>query len=69
MSAASRIRDLFRMKWVRPFTEHEAGQVLSRRAAEAKARAALTLREKQDATNRQLRDELAAGLVCGRPAR
>jgi len=69
MSLISRARDLFSMKWVRPITDHEAGQVLARRAAEAKRRAELTLREKQDDMNRRLRAELAAGLVCGRPAR
>jgi hypothetical protein len=69
MSLISRARDLFSMKWVRPVSDHEAGQVLARRAADAKRRAALTLREKQDEVNRRLRDELAAGLVCGRPAR
>lgn len=69
MSLAARLRDLFSMKWVRPVTDHEAGQVLARRAAAASARAALTQREKQDAKTAQLRAECDAGMVCGRMAR
>ena len=61
MSPLARARDLFRMFWVRPVTDHEAGQVLARRAAEAKRRDALTQREKQDAMTQDLRALRAAG--------
>lgn len=70
MSRAAKLLDIFRMRWLRgPVTDHEAGQVLARRAAEARRRAELTIKERKAAINAKLRAELAAGLVCGRPAR
>lgn len=70
LTITARVRDLFSMKWLRaPISDHDAGRTLALKNIESRRREALTLREKQDATNRQLRDELAAGLVCGRPAR
>lgn len=61
LTLTARFRDLFSMKWIRPVSDHEAGQVLARRAAEAKAPAALTLQERKDAMTRQLEAERAAG--------
>lgn len=61
LTLTARVRDLFRMKWLRPVSDHEAGQALARRAAEAKRRAALTQREKQDAMTRDLMALRAAG--------
>ncbi|MBO9710542.1 MAG: hypothetical protein J7521_20265 [Caulobacter sp.] len=70
MSRAARLLDIFRIRWLRgPVSDHEAGQVLAKRAADARRRADLTFREKRDALNAQLRAECEAGLVCGRPSR
>lgn len=69
MTLIARARDLFRMKWTRPVSDHDAGRILSLKAAEKRRREALTIQERKDAINRQLRDELAAGMVCGRLAR
>lgn len=70
MSLTSHLREIFRMHWpFKPVSDHEAGQVLARKAAEARTRAALTLREKQDALNARLRAERDEGRVCGRLVR
>lgn len=60
MSVTARLREILRMRWTR-VSDHEAGQVLSRRAEEARLRAELTLREKQDAKHAELRALRAAG--------
>lgn len=67
MSLTAKLRDLFSMRWVRPVTDHEAGQVLSRRASEAKRRSAAALAERQANLHCRIRAELNAGLVCGKP--
>lgn len=60
LTILARARDLFRMRWA-PVTDHEAGQVLARRAAEKRRREALTLEEKKAAMTRDLMALRAAG--------
>ncbi|MBI1682355.1 hypothetical protein [Caulobacter hibisci] len=66
-SLTSRVRELFSIRWLRPvMTAHEAGQVMARKAAEARQRADLTQAERRDALHARLRAERAAGLVGGK---
>lgn len=58
MLLTTRILDFFRRQ---PPTDHEAGQVLGRRAAEAKRREALTIQERKDQMTRDLMALRAAG--------
>lgn len=56
------IRDLFRLKWVRPrISTREAAKVLSQAAAD--------IRTARERTHDRLKAERAAGMVCGRMAR
>ncbi|GEM_PF-5233886 len=66
-SLTSHLRELFSIRWLRPaVTVHEAGQVMARRAAEARKRAEMTLAERRNALHAQLRAECDAGLVGGK---
>jgi len=69
LTLTARVRELFAMRWLRPVTDHEAGQILARRAAEARQRAALTIKERKDAMTRQLKAERAAGWPGAQPVR
>lgn len=59
MFLTTRVLDFFRS--YRPFTDHEAGQVLARRAAEKRQRDALTIQERKDQMTRDLMALRAAG--------